>query len=359
MEGRDSTNGVPLNMRWMTISSCFLLLPSVVAEQMLKPKLEIIVSLIGMAVGPYFALIPGSYRNKYVFGSLLGIVPVMLMYAPYARAFSLGTITSYYRLVADLYGGALCVKTKKKDLSLISSLVSAWISVGTFFSLHFCPTLSAAVGSCPAMLTFAIFGAILSHIYIIETPEEILERIANDRNKSQAYEDMYAALAHINGPGKKSQDDLQKEYKEILEEKKNEKEKPVPVKERARAIGLSINISFIYMAFQKAMGVDGKYTLYRVFLGVMQLFSWSLKYTEGAHSFFSTALPVLALYFVCISTNSHQDIILVVLMLLGIEYAPGQVTGYKLRPLDIAISRSIQCLCALLTFLVVTQYIIY
>ncbi|KAI5192662.1 hypothetical protein NECID01_2033 [Nematocida sp. AWRm77] len=349
---------MPLNMRSMVLFGNMLYLPIVICEQVLSPKLEIAASMAGYVVGPFFALAPFSYRTLFVVGSLLGLLPPLLVYFPMVRAFFLGMIVSYCKTTANLFVGALCVKTKKKTALVLGNLAVAWISFGTFFSLHFCPVLTKIATSLPFIVVSSLGTAAASYFYIIETPEEIMSRLEREKKKSAPYEELYKTLLYINGPNAKDSDEFHQEYKEILD-KKAHVHNSASLKTRATAILIAVNFSFVYVAFQRAMGVEGVYSLYRIFLGAMSLFSWSFKYAGDSGSVLSVIFPVAALYFICVSTGSYQDLGLVLLMLLGVEAMPAHPSLYTLQRVDRAVISSLQSLLSFVCFMIVTAYITY
>lgn len=358
MESMQGKEYVPMNMRSLVMRSLFPYLPLLISEQTLSPKYEIAASLAGYVIGPFLALVPLSYRLRFVLGSLLGLLPLVLLSFPLVRAFILGLLVSYYKMVADLFFGALCLKTKKAAVLVLENLVVAWISFGTFFSLRFCPILTTIATSWVFVLLSALATAAFSYLYTIETPEEIIERLKREKTKSAAYEDLYRTLLYLNGPGATDSEEFQQEYKEILDKRKN-----LPsddsLRAKSAAIAVGVNVSFIYIAFQRTMGVNGTYSLYRIFLGAMNLFSWSFKYASGTSSLISILLPVVALYFICVSTGRYQDLGLVLLMVLGIEAMPAHPSLYRLHPFDRALIASLQNLMALICFLLLTAYIAY
>lgn len=352
MHRAKSQETVPLNMRYLIIVASFLCLPDLVAEQRISNEKEIVCSFVGYIIGPYFALIPLSYKVRFMLGSICGIVPFFL--GRYLRAFSLGLITSYYRLVADLFCTALCIRTPKSTVLIMSNLVSTWISFSTFFSLHFCPSLASFVCRPFFAFLFAVAGVILSYIYVIETPEEIFKRFKHASSKSAAYEDLYKCISYINSTDNSTLEEFREEYRIFLD-RKNQIEDSFTLKERVYAIILSVNISFIYIAIQRCAGVENRHSLERIFLGAMQLFSWSFKYSDSPKTYFSVIIPPAALYFVCVSTNNTQDIFLVLIMLLGVAFVPKAIHRYSLNQTEIAFSRSIQYIFVLATFIFVMQ----
>lgn len=352
MNAHTNQENVPLNMRYLIIAASFLCLPDLVAEQRISNEKEIMCSFVGYMCGPYFALIPLSYKLRFMLGSAVGVIPLFL--SSYLRAFSLGLITSYYRLVADLFCCALCIRTPKSTVLIMSSLVSSWIGFTTFFSLHFCPSLAAFVCTPFFTFIFALVGIAVSYAYIIETPEEIFQRFKHSSSKSAVYEELYDCISYINGRRNSTVEEFREEYKMFLDEKSQIKES-FTLRERIYSIFLSVNISFIYIAIQRAAGVENRHSLDRIFLGAMQLFSWSFKYADSPKTYFSVIIPPVALYFVCVSTNNTQDIFLVFIMLLGVAFVPKSVKGYSLNPPEIAFSRSIQHFFVLLTFIFIMQ----
>ncbi|KAI5170611.1 hypothetical protein NEFER03_0070 [Nematocida sp. LUAm3] len=354
-----SSEHIPLNMKRMIFVSCYLWVPIAVVEHMLTVKSELISSIIGGIFGPFLSVIlPFSYRTRCVIGSISGLLPVLFSFNRIIRGFLLGLILSYYKLLSLMYCSGLCVRTKKQRASILVNLVSAWVSCSTFILMRFCPTITKIITYPLFTIIFSILGSIISFFFIIDTPEEILSRLRTEKNKSSSYEHLYDTLAKINGPEENSIEDLQKEYKDILVIK-NDKKTNSNIKIKIQAILLAVNVSFIYIAFQRALSVNGTYTLYRCFLGMMQMFSWSFKYLVGPSSAYATMLPIAALYFVCVSTDNNQDVLLVFLMGFGIEFLPAQASGYTLNQLDRASVLSLQSFFALILFLIITKYIIY
>ncbi|KAI5190289.1 hypothetical protein NEMIN01_0988 [Nematocida minor] len=353
MNTAERQESVPLNMRYLILAASFLCLPLLVAEQRLLMEREILCSFVGYMAGPYLALAPLSYKIRFMIGSASGVVPYLLSFNMYMRAFFLGLIVSYYRMVIDLFCSALCVRTRKKTVVVMANLVASWISFITFFSLHFCPSLASFICTPVFSIIFAFIGTAVSYMYIIETPEEIFHRFRENSEKSSAYEDLYSCISYLNGPDAPKPEEFREEYKVFLD-KKNQLEESFTFKEKLSAIFITVNISFIYIAFQRASGVENRYSLYRIFLGAMHLFSWSFKYyTSSSSAFYAAVIPPMALYFVCVSTNNTQDIFLVFIMLLGINFVPKTPHGYTLTPIDIAFSRSIQYFFVLISFLII------
>lgn len=351
MDSTKQEERVPLRMRYLAILASFLPLSILVTEQRLLSQREIICSFGGYIVGPYLSLIPLSYRLRFMIGSVCAALSFFLRFNTYLHAFSLGLIVSYFMLVANLFCAALCVRTKKKKVQIMSNVITGWLSFLTFFSFHFCPVITDFLCTPIFSLLFAAAGTVISYFYIIETPEEIFVRYRKAEKKSDAYEDLYKCISYINSADDSNIEEFRADYRSFLDAKTQIKQS-YTLKEKITAIFLSVNVSFVYIAFQRAAGVENRYSLYRIFLGAMQLFTWSFKYASGSSSVYATIIPPVALYFVCVSTNNTQDILLVFIMLLGTGILPEVSSGYTLQPIDIACARSIQYICVLVVFLV-------
>ncbi|KFG27128.1 uncharacterized protein NESG_00203 [Nematocida ausubeli] len=342
---------IPATMRYLIVLASFLSLPVFVAEQRLLEKKYILCSFAGYTVGPFLALIPLGYKARCMLGSACSALPLFFSFAPYLHAFLLGLISSYYRLVIDLFCQALCVKTKKKQVVIMTNLIGAWISFFTFFSLRFYPVISFFICTRFCTVLFACAGTVLSYIFIIETPEEIFKRYRAAEKKSAAYEDLYKCIMYINSSQQINMEDFQKDYREYLNEKTQPNDNST-LRERATAILAAVNISFIYIAFQRAAGVQNKYSLYRIFLGCMQLFTWAINYMSGMGTIYSFLIPPASLYFVCVSTNNPEDIALVFVMLFGIGLVSHRASAHSLTPAEMALSRSLQYIFVTPIFLI-------
>ncbi|OAG31708.1 hypothetical protein NEDG_00183 [Nematocida displodere] len=350
--------GIPPRMKALVAFVSFLYLPVLVPEQRILPKDEILVSLCGYIFGPFLALIPLSYRLRCVLGSLIGVLPILVFFSNYFRAFLLGLCFSYYRTVAELFCQALSVTAKKRSVSVLFNLINAWICFTTFFLIHFCPRVPEFAALWYVLVIGCLISAGLAAVYIIETPEEMLERFKKEKRKTEVYDEMYKVLLYINGPFAKDNEDLHEDFKDLLDRRNDSLYAPT-LKERSTAILISVNISFVYAAVQRVLGVDNHYSLYRIFLGAMQMFSLAMTYSSGTLSFFSAAVPAVALYFVCVSTSNYNDAILVFVMALGTSFIPSEKSAYTMSPMDIVLTRSLQGLLTALLFGVITPFIYY
>ncbi|KAI5180921.1 hypothetical protein NEOKW01_1162 [Nematocida sp. AWRm80] len=358
MDSMQNKEVIPFNMRCLVMLASCICLPIVIGDCKLTDKTEITWSLVGHIIGPYFGMIPLPYKTSFLIGSALNLLPMFLAFNGNLRAFSLGAISAYCRVVADLFCQSLCVHTKRSAVSVVSNFVTSWISSCTFFSLHFCPILSTIAILPPTVIIFTILTSYLSYKYIIKTPEELLKKYQEEKSKSKIYEQLHHTLAYINGPGVKDNEEFRQEYKDFLNSQKKEAS-PIPLINRVKEVALGVNVSFIYIAFQKAMSIDGIYSLFRNFLGMMQLFTWAFKYASDTSSFVAQIIPVIALYVVCVSTNSGSDILVVFLMILGVGFLPTPKTTHKPTPFDVALKHSLQYFLALGMFLFVSANISY
>ncbi|KAH9385442.1 uncharacterized protein NEMAJ01_0338 [Nematocida major] len=349
MEITKREDRLPLNMQCLIILASFLILPTLVANLRLQKEYEILCSFVGYILGPYLALAPLSYKARFMIGCASGIVPIFLGFNTYLRAFVLGLINSYFALVIEMFCGALCVRTKKARAAIVANIFAGWLSFLTFFSLHFCPVLVELLCNSVTSFVLACTGTLASYYFIVETPEEIFARYRLAEKKSRAYEEMYSSLSYINGPDIVDEDELKEEYRIFLDEKSNLQDH-YTIKEKAAAALSYINVSFIYISFQWAAGVENRYSLYRLFLGAMQLFTWTFRYYSRANAMYVFVLPPAALYFMCVSTNNTQDVFLVFLMLLGANFLPKKSSGHVLQRADIAFAKSLQYVLVFFVF---------
>ncbi|KAI5165110.1 hypothetical protein NEIRO03_0080 [Nematocida sp. AWRm78] len=346
---------IPMNMRYLILLASFLTLPVFVAEQRLLKEKYILCSFAGYMIGPYLALVPISYKIRFMIGSACSMVPYFFSFIPTIQAFLLGLIVSYYRLVVDLFCLSLCVKTKKKRVVILSNVIAGWMSFLAFFSFRFWPLAASTLCTPFVTIVCACFGTFISYRFIIETPEEIFKRYTEAEQKSDAYEDLYRCIVHINGAEELNIDEFREDYRSFLNEK-TQIETNGTFRERVTAIALSINVSFIYIAFQRAAGIENKFGLYRLFLGCMQLISWSLKYTYESGSIYVSLIPPFSLFFVCISTNNNEDMLLAFIMLFGTGFVRTISPSHTLTYVEMALSRSTQYIFVTIVFLVLVFF---
>jgi len=362
MEKTECAKELPLNTRVLVLGSVFMIFPVLVYEQALFTKEEITASLAGHIFGPLFVLaFPLSYKLQFMFGSFLTCLSSALSFlsssfqlSPLFASFVLGLAVSYLKTVAGLFCNALCLKRRKKECAALLHLTVAWVYFFTFFSLRFIPSLIRLTCSTLFVCIFTLLGSWISYRCIIETPEEIAYARSGQRKISGVYEDLNSTLLYLNGPNAQDTDAIRKEYREIMEAKNASQR---GVFDRASCVLSFVNVSFIYVAFQRAAGVEGRHSLYRVFLGAMHLCSWSFTYASGTTSLSCMLIPVLAVYFICVSTNNYRELGLALLMLFGVTFSPSSAVLYRMDQSDRVVGAFLQGVLSLCLFLGIMFYI--
>lgn len=341
---------IPHNMKGLVLLAVLFLVYPKVTHLSLSDKHRIFVSLIGGAVAPFLVLLPGSYRLKFIIGSVANVLPPLLFFNTYAQAFLLGMIFTYLKTCSELYSMALCIRTRKKAVLVLNNLCASLIAVCAFFILHFLPALAPFVALNPiATVVVAIAGVAISARHVIRTPEEIMREGRGGARNNEVFEEMFHTLAYINGPVVEDER-FHDEYRELIEKKFLEERPSVGLRTYVRVLAEQLNISFVYLAFQFALSLSSTLTLYRLFLGIMQLFSWYLTYMLTAASFSSGLFLIAALYLVNVTVDP-TDVLLVLFLFLGYSFAPSSKAVYALTRADFALVRSLQFLLASLVFL--------
>lgn len=350
------STSLPGNIRAWSIRACFLCFPSVISDQLLPKKEEILLSLCGHVLGPFLLLAPVSFRLHFVLGNVCLCISSLVSFSRLLRAFFIGVVASQLRMSSRLFTNSLCGQQRRQRVYAISCTLDAWMCFCVFFAAHFFPAFAKTVSSSGMILVLGAITAAAASKCVVETPEEVLSRYQKEgrASASDQYEALYQALSRVYGKASRETEEFDREYKALLDQKLGPATSQTG-KERLKSAASLGNIAFMYIAAQRSMGVENSRSFYRMFLGLMQLCTSMLACSSTTLFQGASLYPVVYFYLMCVSTGSYEDIALVLLMLLGVGFFPTAPSAYAVTPTDLIVAASVQYALAALLFLLVSS----